>query len=148
MKLSARYYEDVHEGDELDPLQKCPSAVSLFRYSAVTWNPHRIHYDAPYAVEQEGHPGVLVQAHLHGAYLTQLVMDWMGSAGILRKLSWQNRQRAIPGDTLTCRGRVTEATISDGKGFVRCEIWEENQRGEICAPGEALVELPLRGASS
>lgn len=144
MTISTRYFEDVHEGDELGPLEKQPSTVSLFRYSAVTWNPHRIHYDERYAAEGEGHPGVLVQAHLHGAYLTQLVMDWMGAGGILRKLSWQNRQRAIPGDTLTCRGRAVSTYREDGKGFVKCEIWEENQRGEVCAPGESLVELPLR----
>ena len=33
-----------------------PDPVSLFRYSALTFNPHRIHYDRPYAMEQEGYP--------------------------------------------------------------------------------------------
>lgn len=144
MTSDVRYFEDVREGDELGPLIKRPTTVSLFRYSAVTWNAHRIHYDQEYATSVEGHPGVLVQAHLHGAYLTQLVMDWMGPGGILRKLKWQNRQRAVPGDVLTCRGRVVECYEEDGRRLVRCEIWEENQRGDVCAPGEAVVELPTR----
>lgn len=142
MNSPQRYFSEVKEGDALGPLVREPSEVTLFRYSAVTWNSHRIHYDRDYAVKIEGHPSVLVQAHLHGAYLMQLAMDWMGPAGILRKLKWQNRQRAVAGDVLTCRGRVVEKYQESGRFFVRCEIWEENGRGEICAPGEAVVELP------
>ncbi len=145
MAVQVRYFEDVNVGDELGPLEKRPNSVSLFRYSAVTWNSHTIHYDQEYATKGEGHPGILVQAHLHGAYLTQLVMDWLGGGGTLRKLSWQNRQRAIPGDVLVCRGKVIEKSEESGKRLVRCEIREENQRGEVCAPGEAVVELPSRG---
>lgn len=139
-----RYYDDISVGDQLGPLVRQPTEISLFRYSAVTWNAHRIHYDGRYATEVEGHPGILVQAHLHGSYLQQLVMNWMGRHGILRKLKWQNRNRAIAGETLTCHGRVVDKYEEDGRLFVRCEIWEENAEGTVCAPGEAVVELPRR----
>jgi hydroxyacyl-ACP dehydratase HTD2-like protein with hotdog domain len=138
------FFEDVEEGLDLPPLVKQPSAVDLFRYSAATWNPHRIHYDKGWA-QYEGYPDVLVQAHLHGAYLTQMVMDWIGPGGTLRRLSWINRRFAVPGDTLTCKGRVTRRYVADGQHHVECEIWEENQNGDICAPGTALVVLPERG---
>src|SRR5262249_54963751 len=77
----ALYFEDVAEGDALPQLMKRPTALAIFRYSAVTWNSHRIHYDTAWA-RKEGYPDVLVQAHMHGAYLTQLVMDWIGPSGI------------------------------------------------------------------
>jgi hydroxyacyl-ACP dehydratase HTD2-like protein with hotdog domain len=137
------YFEDVEEGTDIPPLVKRPSAVALFRYSAVTWNPHRIHYDETWA-RHEGYPGILVQAHLHGAYLAQMVMGWIGPTGLLRKLSWSNRRLAVPGDTLTCKGKVRRKYADDGLFFVECEIWEENQEGEVCAPGSALVILPTR----
>lgn len=140
------YFEDVQEGMELPSLAKQPTTIALFRYSAMTWNAHRIHYDQEWA-RHEGYPEVLVQAHLHGAYLTQLVMDWMGPGGLLRKLSWSNRRFATPGDTLTCKGRVTRKYVADGQRYVECEIWEENQKGEVCAPGTALVVLPSRERS-
>ena len=143
MRDRTLYFEDVEEGVELPPLVKRPTTVALFRYSAVTWNPHRIHYDEAWA-RHEGYPNVLVQAHLHGAYLTQMVMDWIGPHGILRKLSWSNRRLAVPGDTLTCRGKVTRKYIAEGRHHVECEIWAENQNGEVCAPGAALVLLPSR----
>lgn len=41
-----------------------PNEVSLFRYSAVTFNSHRIHYDLPYATAVEGYPGLVVHGPL------------------------------------------------------------------------------------
>src|SRR5690606_21146653 len=41
-----------------------PSPVMLFRYSAVTFNGHRIHYDIPYTTQSEGYPGLAVHGPL------------------------------------------------------------------------------------
>ena len=48
-----------------------PDPVSLFRYSALTFNPHRIHYDRPYAMGVEGYPGLVV----HGPFSQQCLLD-------------------------------------------------------------------------
>jgi 3-methylfumaryl-CoA hydratase len=48
-----------------------PDAVLLFRYSALTFNGHRIHYDRRYATEVEGYPGLIV----HGPLIATLLMD-------------------------------------------------------------------------
>ena len=48
-----------------------PSDVLLFRYSALTFNGHRIHYDRKYATEVEGYPGLIV----HGPLIATLLMD-------------------------------------------------------------------------
>ena len=48
-----------------------PDPVTLFRYSALTFNPHRIHYDRTYAREQEGYPGLVV----HGPFTRQCLLD-------------------------------------------------------------------------
>lgn len=45
-------------------------SVSLFRYSAITFNGHRIHYDRPYATQVEGYPGLIV----HGPLLATLLL--------------------------------------------------------------------------
>jgi 3-methylfumaryl-CoA hydratase len=46
-----------------------PDAVLLFRYSALTFNAHRIHYDLPYAQDVEGYPGLVVQGPLTATLL-------------------------------------------------------------------------------
>ena len=48
-----------------------PDPVLLFRYSAVTFNSHRIHYDHPYATGVEGYPGLVV----HGPLIATLLLD-------------------------------------------------------------------------
>lgn len=53
-----------------------PDPVQLFRYSALTLNGHRIHYDRPYAIEQEGYQGLVV----HGPFLATLLLDLARSA--------------------------------------------------------------------
>lgn len=134
------YAGEVSVGDVLEDLVSRPSAVTLFRFSAVTWNPHRIHYDQAYAAT-EGYPGVIVHSHLHGSWLAQMVLAWAGPRSRLREFSWQNRQFAVLGDTLRCTGKV----VSVDGALVECELLEQNQDGAVCAPGRAVVELPFRG---
>ncbi|MEP7208301.1 MAG: MaoC family dehydratase N-terminal domain-containing protein [Casimicrobiaceae bacterium] len=51
--------------------QIVPDDVLLFRYSALTFNGHRIHYDRRYVTEVEGYPGLIV----HGPLIATLLMD-------------------------------------------------------------------------
>jgi 3-methylfumaryl-CoA hydratase len=48
-----------------------PNPVSLFRYSALTFNGHRIHYDRSYVTQEEGYPGLIV----HGPFIATLLVD-------------------------------------------------------------------------
>jgi 3-methylfumaryl-CoA hydratase len=59
-----------------------PSEVMLFRYSALTFNGHRIHYDRDYARDVEGHAGLVV----HGPLIAMLLMD----------LAQRSRDHALP----------------------------------------------------
>ena len=135
-----RFAGEVVLDARIDELVIQPSTVTLFRFSAATWNAHRIHFDQAYA-RSEGYPDVLVQSHLHGAWLAQMVMTWAGPLARLREFSWQNRGFATPADRLRCTGRVTAI---EGR-FVTCDLREENQDGVECAPASAVVELPERG---
>ena len=49
-----------------------PDAALLFRYSAITDNPHRIHYDQPYAMEREGYPALVVNGSIPAMFLLEL----------------------------------------------------------------------------
>ena len=50
-----------------------PDARLLFRFSALTFNAHRIHYDRPYATSEEGYPGLVVHGPLTAMLLADLV---------------------------------------------------------------------------
>ncbi|WP_242888410.1 FAS1-like dehydratase domain-containing protein [Actinomadura litoris] len=142
--MTTRFFEDVAPGTKLDPLTMRPSRIQLFRFSAATWNAHRIHYDIEYAA-REGYPDVLVQSHLHGCFLVRTALAWAGPGARLRRFGWRNRHIAVPGDTLTCTGVVTACRVEEsGGGIVECELEERNADGVLCAPGTAVLELPRR----
>ncbi len=136
-------YDAVEPGMAIPPLEKRPSYTQLFLYSAITRNAHRIHYDQVFARSEE-HPDVLVHGPLSGAFVAQMLTDWIGDGGRLKKLTFSNRGRAVPGDTLTCKGTVIGKREQDEQHLVDCEVWMENQRGEMVVRGSATVALPRR----
>jgi 3-methylfumaryl-CoA hydratase len=76
-------YRDAKRADDAEPVPAraeteaawqrtiVPDDVLLFRYSALTFNGHRIHYDRKYVTEVEGYPGLIV----HGPLIATLLMD-------------------------------------------------------------------------
>jgi 3-methylfumaryl-CoA hydratase len=68
--------------DPAPPGERCkriiPSAAYLFRYSAMTFNGHRIHYDKDYVRDVEGYPGLIVHGPLQATLLCQFAADLKG----------------------------------------------------------------------
>lgn len=61
-----------------------PGDVLLFRYSALTFNGHRIHYDRRYATDVEGYPGLVVHGPLIATYLLDLLRRSLPSAHVAK----------------------------------------------------------------
>lgn len=76
----------IERGDVPDAVTWLPGTVDLFRFSAVTFNSHRIHYDAPYATGEEGYPSLVV----HGPF-TAARLFGLGArqAGAIRQFSFR-----------------------------------------------------------
>ena len=144
MANEVRRYEDVQTGDEITPLVKEIGLARMMAYGAATWDFIRLHYDADYA-RGLGFEGPFVDGQMMGGFLTQHIQDWAGPEAFLRKLAFRNRVMAYPGDSLTCRGVVTDVSATDEGGMVECDLWVENQRGEkVVDPASALLRFPLR----
>ncbi len=56
-----------------------PHPTLLFRYSALTFNGHRIHYDKPFCIEDEGYPGLVVHGPMQATMLCQMAADLHGA---------------------------------------------------------------------
>ena len=85
-----------------------PSPALLFRYSALTFNTHRIHYDAPYASEVERYRGLVVHGPLTASLLLQLAAAELG-ANRLRSFQFRGLSPAIVGEPLHLVMRKSEA---------------------------------------
>lgn len=105
--------------------------VSLFRYSALTFNPHRIHYDRTYAMEVEGYPGLVI----HGPYSQQCMIDLIRDSNPGKSIkTFKQRARAPLFDT-TPFG-VVGRPAQDGDG---AEVWAVTPEGTIAM--QATVEF-------
>ena len=108
-----------------------PDPILLFRFSALTFNSHRIHYDRPWAMDVEGYPGLVV----HGPLTTTLLIDFARDSAAGRPIrGYTTHARAPLFDTapFELRARPT----GDGKA---AELWAVTPEGTIAMSAE--VEL-------
>ena len=98
----------------MTPLVKDITMQGMMAYGAATWDFIRLHYDADY-VRAMGFPAPFVDGQMFGGILAQAVQDWAGPGAFVRRLSFRNRVMTYPGDTVTCRGVVTDKTESAGE---------------------------------
>jgi acyl dehydratase len=138
------YYQDVDVGDAITPLVKQPTTKQLVMWAGASGDYNPIHYDQGFA-RSRGLAGVIVPGQLVGTFLGQLMTDWIGEQGALRKLSCSYKGMSYPGEVVTCQGKVTKKYVEGGRHCVECSLWAENAKSEKTASGKAVVILPSRG---
>lgn len=107
--------------------------VLLFRYSAMTFNGHRIHYDLPYVTKTEGYAGLVVHGPIQATLLLHMAAR-LGQ-GAPARFSYRGQSPLIAGQDFAVRG-----TVGPG-GAVEC--WTENEAGAVCMRASA----PAAGAA-
>lgn len=108
-----------------------PDPVLLFRYSALTFNGHRIHYDRSYVTGVEGYPGLIVHGPLIATLLASLVQRELPSR---RMTDFRFRAVSPLFDTeaFSVHGRLGD----DGH---QVQLWAANLRGELAMEAEATL---------
>jgi 3-methylfumaryl-CoA hydratase len=118
---SARWSRTIH-----------PDPVMLFRYSALTFNGHRIHYDRSYVTGVEAYPGLIV----HGPLIATLLLDLL--------------RRELPGAVVATFSFRALAPLFDTEPFSVCgepapdgstiRLWAQNSRGELAMQADATIQ--------
>ena len=137
------YLEDIEQGAELPTLVKHPTTRQLVQYAGASGDFYEIHYDLEFA-KSRGLPSVILQGALKSAFLGQIVTDWMGGQGTLRRLSVQYRDTDVPGAPIYGKGVVSAVSDKGGESLVECDLWLENGEGKKTTQGHAVVALPSR----
>ncbi len=105
-----------------------PDAVLLFRFSALTFNSHRIHYDRTWAMQTEGYPGLVV----HGPLTTTLLLDFARDSNPGRTIrSYTTQARAPLFDTAPFE--LVGRPSADGRG---AQLWAVTPEGTIAMSAE------------
>ncbi|MDR3101228.1 MAG: MaoC family dehydratase N-terminal domain-containing protein [Paraburkholderia sp.] len=97
--------------------------VLLFRYSALTFNGHRIHYDFPYVTQEEGYPGLIVHGPLIATLLLDLVHRERPDATVA-SFAFRAVRPTFGGNTFTLCGKPAE----DGRSV---ELWAKDHEGYL-----------------
>ncbi len=114
-----------------------PDDVMLFRYSALTFNGHRIHYDRAYATRAEGYPGLVVHGPLVATLLVDLVRRRIPNARIAN-VSFRATSPLFDGQPVNLNGSPPTDGEHDMGGVVK--LWATNAGGGLAMQGEARVE--------
>ncbi len=94
--------------------------VLLFRYSALTFNSHRIHYDRDYVTKAEGYPGLLLHGPMQAALLVEMAAKLRGGRAP-QKFSYRGVQPLFDGAEFSVNANESADTI---------ELWTANATGE------------------
>jgi 3-methylfumaryl-CoA hydratase len=98
----------------------------LFRYSALTFNSHRIHYDRRYVTETEGYPGLVV----HGPLIATLLMDLLrrNTSRVVKSFRFRAVSPLFDTAPFSVHGRAEGDAAA---------LWARNGAGDLAMEAEA-----------
>ena len=108
-----------------------PDPVLLFRYSALTANSHRIHYDWRYVTGEEGYPGLIV----HGPLIATLLLELLRAHEPVRRVesfSFRAMSPLFAPDKFTVNG----APATDGRSV---KLWAAGPQGDLAMDATATL---------
>ncbi|WP_438751039.1 FAS1-like dehydratase domain-containing protein [Pararhizobium sp. O133] len=109
-------------GDQTRHVEASP--LLLFRYSAITFNGHRIHYDQPYVTGEEGYPGLVVHGPLQATLLLGLASEHR-NGGLPETFAFRSTRPLFSGGRISLHAVLekgqTSAWIADQQGNVTME---------------------------
>ena len=173
-----RYWQDANVGAGLQPLLKGPlnitDMICWYSGGGHSYQAHRrahIHRQRhpadAYVNAETGAQDSAARGHTEGkmarevgmpggydvgtqriSWLGQLLSNWMGDDGFVRKLSVSLRRPNIFGDVSWCKGVVVDKRVEEGVHVVDLELAVVNQLEETTATGTAVVALPVRAVST
>ncbi len=108
-----------------------PDDVLLFRYSALTFNGHRIHYDRKYVTQTEGYPGLVVHGPLIATLLIDLLREHRPDA-VLERFEF----RAVRPTFDINHFFVCGQSDADGKTF---HLWAQDHEGWLTMDATAVI---------
>lgn len=105
-----------------------PDSVMLFRYSALTFNGHRIHYDKDYALNEEHYPGLVVHGPLQATLLLDLCRQ--NAEQPVKKFEYRAQHPMFAGHAFSVNGNFDPATS-------QADVWTANDAGSFAMRGTA-----------
>jgi acyl dehydratase len=140
MEKKVLYLEDIRAGDEA-PLVVVANITRthIVKYAGASGDFNPIHHDELYAI-RGGNDRVFAMGMMTAGFLSHMITDWVGD-GKLRKYKVRFARQVWPGDTVTCKGKITKQYTEGGKNYIEADVFAENQRAEKLITGTIVAEV-------
>jgi acyl dehydratase len=139
----ATRFEDVQEGQEIPAfVVENLTRTDLVRYAGASGDFNPIHHDEEFA-KMAGNPTVFGHGMLTAGFVAKCLTDFVGPEN-LRRYKVRFATRVWPGDTITCKGKVTRKYEEGGEPRIDGELVALRQTGEVAVAGGFTAALPSR----
>jgi acyl dehydratase len=131
-------WNSINEGDALPEIKKIPGVTQLVKYAAGggDFNPLHHDYNSPHA---KAMGSIIVHGRFKWSSLGELVSNWLGHRGRIKKVSCQYRGMDFPDQEITVKGVVEKKWEEKGEKLLEINCWTENLLGKQTTPGKVLV---------
>ncbi len=122
-----------------------PGAVMIDSTTGQIDVPELVHMEQSRA-QEIGIPGAYDYGCQRMSWLIHGIYDWMSDYGFCKRMYGELRRFNVVGDTQWIKGKVTKKWVDEKtkEHLVQMDVWAQNQRDEISAPGWAVIRLPTR----
>ncbi len=129
----------VRVGDEMTTLSRTVTQEQINAYADASGDFNPIHLNEEFA-RMVGLPGTIAHGLLDLGILTDAVARWAGGGDRVVSISCRFSKPLLPGDTITCSGRVVD--VDEEKGVATLEVGARSDRGDnVLTNGRAQVRL-------
>lgn len=140
--MNQRYWDEVHEGDTLDPLVFPLTVYRLVVAAGANRDFNAIHHNSEFA-KASGAPEIYANTLFLQGMWERAVRDYIGLAGTIHALSgFRMNSFNCVGDTVTVQGKVKRKWRDNDRHLLEITLWSTNSQGVSVGPGAMVVALP------
>lgn len=118
----------------IEPIERTLMPQDLVSYAAATWDHHRMHFDAPFAISK-GLRGPLVDGQMLGALMASQLMRHFGPTSFVTSLSFRFQTMVFAGDAIRVEAEITEDDGTVARVATRVMVGDA-----VAADGSATVK--------
>jgi acyl dehydratase len=119
-------FDKINVGDEFSFVKGPITREGIQAYGKASGDINPIHMNEKAAI-RAGLGDVIAHGLYNMAHVNQMLADWAGEKGMVRKLDVEFRGMVRIGDMLTCKGKITRKYEEDGKKCVDLDVWQESK---------------------
>lgn len=139
-----RYFEDVKEGDSLQPIVFHMTVFRLVVEAGANRDFNQIHHNTP-ATQAQGAPDQYANNIFIQGMWERAVREYIGCEGRFKKTGpFRMKIFNNVGESVITKGAVKRKWTEGDERFVELEVWSEHSRGQSVGPGPVVVSLPSR----